>query len=107
MRLMDEAHLRRSARDSRQMMDFPEDEGHVVDRKRNQRLMRKMALKAWLPSLARRFLVKAIRFIRTCFAILKLFDRTKVNDLGFYVYTSNNLILGFSIFRFVDSEKLM
>ena len=37
MRLMDEEHLRRPARGSRQMVDFLRDEGLPVNRKRVQR----------------------------------------------------------------------
>ena len=44
MRLMDEEHLKHPARGSRQMVDFLEDQGYVVNRKRVQRLMRKMGI---------------------------------------------------------------
>ena len=49
MRLMDEEHLRHPARGSRQMVDFLLDEGHVVNRKRVQRLMRKMGIEGLSP----------------------------------------------------------
>jgi putative transposase len=50
MRLMDEEHLRRPARGSRQMMDFlADDHGMVVNRKRVQRLMRKMGIEGIAP----------------------------------------------------------
>jgi putative transposase len=49
MRLMDEEHLRRPARGSRQMVDFLMDEGFVVNRKRVQRLMRKMGIEGLSP----------------------------------------------------------
>ena len=44
MRLMDEEHLKHPARGSRQMMDFLEDQGFIVNRKHVQRLMRKMGI---------------------------------------------------------------
>ncbi len=44
MRLMDEEHLKHPARGSRQMIDFLEDQGFIVNRKRVQRLMRKMGI---------------------------------------------------------------
>ncbi len=49
MRLMDEEHLRRPARGSRQMVDFLKDLGHGVNRKRIQRLMRKMGIESLAP----------------------------------------------------------
>jgi putative transposase len=49
MRLMDEEHLRRPCRGSRQMVDFLRDEGMVVNRKRVQRLMRKMGIEGISP----------------------------------------------------------
>jgi len=49
MRLMDEEHLRHPARGSRQMVDFLEDQGHLVNRKRVQRLMRKMGIEGISP----------------------------------------------------------
>jgi putative transposase len=49
MRLMDEEHLLRPARGSRQMVDFLKDEGHTVNRKRIQRLMRKMGIESLAP----------------------------------------------------------
>lgn len=49
MRLMDEEHLRRPARGSRQMVDFLSDQGYLVNRKRVQRLMRKMGIEGMSP----------------------------------------------------------
>lgn len=49
MRLMDEEHLRQPARGSRQLMNFLEDQGIVVNRKRVQRLMRKMGIEGISP----------------------------------------------------------
>jgi len=49
MRLMDEEHLRHPARGSRQMVDFLEDQGFFVNRKRIQRLMRKMGIEGMSP----------------------------------------------------------
>ena len=49
MRLMDEEHLRRPARGSRQMVDFLKDLGLGVNRKRIQRLMRKMGIESLAP----------------------------------------------------------
>ena len=49
MRLMDEEHLRRPHRGSRQMVDFLRDEGLDVNRKRIQRLMRKMGIEGISP----------------------------------------------------------
>lgn len=49
MRLMDEEHLRRPHRGSRQMVDFFSDQGLTVNRKRIQRLMRKMGLEGMSP----------------------------------------------------------
>lgn len=49
MRLMDEEHLRHPARGSRQMIDFLEDLGILVNRKRVQRLMRKMGIEGISP----------------------------------------------------------
>ena len=49
MRLMDEEHLRRPARGSRQMVDFLTDQGMAVNRKRIQRLMRKMGIEGISP----------------------------------------------------------
>ncbi len=49
MRLMDEEHLRRPNRGSRQMVDFLNDEGYGVNRKRIQRLMRKMGIEGVAP----------------------------------------------------------
>ena len=49
MRLMDEEHLKRPYRGSRQMMDFCEDEGFIVNRKRIQRLMRIMGIEGMSP----------------------------------------------------------
>ena len=49
MRLMDEEHLKHPARGSRQMMDFLEDQGFIVNRKRVQRLMRKMGIEGLSP----------------------------------------------------------
>lgn len=49
MRLMDEEHLRHPARGSRQMVDFLMDEDFVVNRKRVQRLMRKMGIEGLSP----------------------------------------------------------
>ncbi len=49
MRLMDEEHLRHPAKGSRQMMDFLKRSGHGVNRKRIQRLMRKMGIEGLSP----------------------------------------------------------
>ena len=49
MRLMDEEHMRRPNRGSRQMVDFLKDEGREVNRKRIQRLMRKMGIEGIAP----------------------------------------------------------
>ena len=49
MRLMDEEHLKHPARGSRQMVDFLEDQGFDVNRKRVQRLMRKMGIEGMSP----------------------------------------------------------
>lgn len=49
MRLMDEEHLRHPARGSRQMVDFLEDHGFNVNRKRVQRLMQKMGIEGMSP----------------------------------------------------------
>jgi putative transposase len=49
MRLMDEEHMRHPCRGSRQMMDFLLDEGLIVNRKRIQRLMRKMGIEGLSP----------------------------------------------------------
>jgi putative transposase len=49
MRMMDEEHLRRPHRGSRQMVDFFTDQGMVVNRKRVQRLMRKMGIAGMSP----------------------------------------------------------
>lgn len=49
MRLMDEEHLRHPARGSRQMKDLLEDRGLVVNRKKIQRLMRKMGIEGMSP----------------------------------------------------------
>jgi putative transposase len=49
MRLMDEEHMRRPCRGSRQMVDFLQDEGIVTNRKRIQRLMRRMGIEGISP----------------------------------------------------------
>ncbi len=49
MRLLDEEHLRRPNRGSCQMVDFLKDEGHAVNLKRIQRLMRKMGIEGVAP----------------------------------------------------------
>ena len=49
MRLMDEEHLLRPAKGSRQMVDFLKRLGHDVNRKRIQRLMRKMGIEGISP----------------------------------------------------------
>ena len=46
---MDEEHLKRPHRGSRQMVDFLEDQGTKVNRKRIQRLMRKMGIEGISP----------------------------------------------------------
>ena len=46
---MDEEHLRRPHRGSRQMVDFLSDQGYRVNRKRTQRLMRKMGIEGVAP----------------------------------------------------------
>ena len=50
MRLMDEEHLRYPAKGSRQLVDFLKRSGHDVNRKRIQRLMRKMGIEGLAPS---------------------------------------------------------
>ena len=49
MRLLDEEHLLRPAKGSRQMVDFLRRLGHDVNRKRIQRLMRKMGIEGISP----------------------------------------------------------
>ena len=49
MRMMDEEHLRRPHRGSRQMVDFFAGEGIIVNRKKIQRLMRKMGIEGMSP----------------------------------------------------------
>jgi putative transposase len=49
MRLLDEEHLRRPASGSRQLVNFLEGQGIVVNRKRIQRLMRKMGIEGLSP----------------------------------------------------------
>ena len=49
MRMMDEEHLRRPCRGSRQMVDFLLDEGLVANRKKVQRLMRRMGIEGISP----------------------------------------------------------
>lgn len=49
MRLIDEEHMRHPARGSRQLVDFLSDRGHLVNRKRVQRLMRKMGIEGLSP----------------------------------------------------------
>lgn len=49
MRLMDEEHMKRPCRGSRQMVDFLRDERLVVNRKKVQRLMRKMGIEGISP----------------------------------------------------------
>ena len=49
MRMMDEEHLKRPCRGSRQMVDFFEDQEMIVNRKRIQRLMRKMGIEGISP----------------------------------------------------------
>ena len=49
MRLIDEIHLKRAFYGSRRMRDELEDRGHKVNRKRIQRLMRQMGLRALYP----------------------------------------------------------
>ncbi len=49
MRLIDEIHLKRPFYGSRRMRDELEDRGHKVNRKRIQRLMRQMGLRALYP----------------------------------------------------------
>jgi putative transposase len=49
MRMMDEEHLKRPHRGSRQMVDFFVDQGIVVNRKKIQRLMRKMGIEGMSP----------------------------------------------------------
>jgi putative transposase len=58
MRLMDEEHLRRPCRGSRQMVDFLDDEGIVANRKKVQRLMRKMGIEGISPK--RRTTLRAV-----------------------------------------------
>lgn len=64
MRLMDEEHLRHPARGSRQIVDFLEDQGLLVNRKRVQRLMRKMGIEGISPK--RRATLAAAGCIPTC-----------------------------------------
>jgi len=49
MRLMDEEHMRRPSRGSRQMEDYLYDQGIVANRKKIQRLMRKMGIEGISP----------------------------------------------------------
>ena len=49
MRMMDEEHLKRPYRGSRQMVDFFADRGLVVNRKKVQRFMRKMGIEGLSP----------------------------------------------------------
>jgi putative transposase len=49
MRLIDEEHLRHPARGSRQMVDFLEDQGHRVNRKKVRRLMGIMGIEGISP----------------------------------------------------------
>jgi len=49
MRLIDEVHLQRPFYGSRRLRDELEDRGHTVNRKRVQRLMRQMGLRALYP----------------------------------------------------------
>lgn len=49
MRLIDEEHMRRPNRGSRQMVDYLCDQGHSVNRKRIQRLMQKMGIEGLSP----------------------------------------------------------
>ena len=49
MRLMDEEHMRHPASGSRQLVDFMEGQGMGVNRKRIQRLMRKMGIEGISP----------------------------------------------------------
>lgn len=49
MRMMDEEHLKRPFRGSRQMVDFFVDRGLVVNRKKVQRFMRKMGIEGLSP----------------------------------------------------------
>jgi len=71
MRMMDEEHLKRPHRGSRQMVDFFEDQGTKVNRKRIQRLMRKWVSKASRPNAERRCEWKVIKSIRPCCGISK------------------------------------
>lgn len=49
MRMMDEEHLKRPYRGSRQLVDFFANQGIVVNRKKVQRLMRKMGIEGLSP----------------------------------------------------------
>ncbi|MCU7905500.1 MAG: IS3 family transposase [Candidatus Thiodiazotropha sp. (ex Epidulcina cf. delphinae)] len=49
MRRIDEMHLKRPFYGSRRIRDWLQDEGHAVNRKRIQRLMRLMGIAALLP----------------------------------------------------------
>ena len=49
MRLIDEVHLQLPFHDSRRIRDELEDRGHTLNRKRIQRLMRLMGLRALYP----------------------------------------------------------
>ena len=49
MRRIDEMHLKRPFYGSRRIRDWLEDEGHKVNRKRVQRLMRQMGIAALYP----------------------------------------------------------
>jgi len=49
MKLIDQEHLRRPSRGSRQMVDFLEGKGYRVNRKRIQRSMRKMGIESVAP----------------------------------------------------------
>ena len=82
MRLMDEEHLKHPARGSRQMMDFLEDQGFIVNRKRVQRLMRKMGIEGLSPKRRTTLhaLVSALNFLMS--GNLRPATHCRVNELS-------------------------
>ena len=66
MRLIDEQYLRTPFYGSRQMTRWLVDQGHAVNRKRVQRLMRKMGLRGTVPGPHTSRLIPPTRSIRTC-----------------------------------------
>ena len=66
MRLIDEIHLQWPFYGSRRMRDALEERGHTVNRKRIQRLMRQMDLRALYPRRRTSQPARGTRSIRTC-----------------------------------------